>query len=278
MKLSAAFHVPDGQGFPEVARRAASIGFAGVSLAFDPGWSDAELLDIRAAFDDQGVEIVELRCHCNFVTPRTAEARTNLKTLRRAMTAGAILNCDHAVTCAGSRGRDPNQPLAPHPDNGSDAAWEVLVHRAWEVLDRSEDLGIKLCFEPCATTTLNSLESLSDLCADLASMRVRIALNPAAIFNAKAAGDSRVALAEVFGELTDTIAVAHATDVALIEKGPTPVPAEAPLGEGVLDYATYLKLVAALELDTPVVVQPQPTDDAYRAALRYLAKAAPPTA
>ena len=46
------------------------------------------------------------------------------------------------------------------------------------------------------------------------------------------------------------------------------------LGQGVLDYETYLKLVDALDLDAPVVVKYQPTDDAYRQARRFLAAAA----
>ena len=78
--------------------------------------------------------------------------------------------------------------------------------------------------------------------------------------------------------LADTIAVAHATDVVLDETGLVPAAAEAALGEGALDYATYLKLVDALELDTPVVVRPQPTDDAYRSALQFLQGAAPASA
>jgi sugar phosphate isomerase/epimerase len=275
VKLSAVFHVREGEDHADVARRAASLGYAGVSLGFDHRWSDEELIGIRTAFDAQALDLVELRCYCNFVTPRDDEARRNAKRLGRALSAGAILNCDHAVTYAGSRSRDPDQPFASHPDNWSDATWELLVHRAWDLLDRTEDLGIRLCFEPNATTTLNSLESLADLCADMSSARVRIALDPAAIFTAAAAGNSRVALAEIFSALADTIAAARATDVELIDAGPEPVAREAPLGEGMLDYPTYLQLVDALEEDTPVIVKAQPTDEAYRQALRFLKGAMP---
>jgi sugar phosphate isomerase/epimerase len=275
VKLSAVFHVHEGEDHADVARRAASLGYAGVSLGFDHRWTDEELIAIRTAFDEQALDIVELRCYCNFITPRDDEARRNAGRLGRALSAGAILNCDQAVTYAGSRSRDPDQPFASHPDNWSDATWELLVHRAWDLLDRTEDLGIRLCFEPNATTTLNSLESLADLCADMSTARVRIALDPAAIFTAKAAGNSRVALAEIFSALADTIAAARATDVELIDAGPEPVAREAPLGEGMLDYATYLQLVDALEEDIPVIVKAQPTDEAYRQALRFLRGAVP---
>jgi len=273
--LSAVFHLREGEHYSDVACRAASLGFAGVSLGFDHRWSDAELLDIRAAFDEQGIHIVELRCYCNFITPRDGEARRNAERLGRALSAGAILNCDRAVTYAGSRSHDPDQPFAAHPDNWSDSTWELLVHRTWALLERTEDLGTQLCFEPNPATTLNSLESLSDLCADMSSSRVRIVLDPAAIFTAQAAANSRVALAEIFSALADTISAARATDVGVAEAGREHLSTEVPLGQGLLDYATYLQLVAALERDTPVIVKAQPSDAAYQQVLRFVRGAMP---
>jgi len=274
MSLAAEMRRRDGEDYADVARRAAALGFRGVSLPYDEGWSDADLIGIRQAFDEAGVAIVELKCRCNFLTPRGDEAAQVVGRLQKALADGAILNCDCATTYAGSRHPDPRQPLAPHPDNWADATWDLLIHRIWSLLGGVDDLGVCLCFEPCATTTLNSLDSLSELNADAASFRVRIALDPAAIFTAAAAEHPAVGLAETFATLADTIVLARATDLALIEVGREPVVQPAPLGEGVLDYPTYLKLLDALERDTPLVVRHQPTDDAYRAAHAFVADAA----
>jgi len=263
-----------GETHADLARRAAALGYRGISTGFDHRWTESDLIAIRQAFDEQGVDIVELGCYCNFVTPRDDEARRNAERLRWALQAGALLNCDHAVTYAGSRHPDPDQPFAPHPDNWSDATWDLLVQRIWALLGGVDDIGVCLCFEPSPTTTLNSLESLAALTADVGSVRVRLALDPAAIFTPRAARKPRVALAEIFATLGDTIAVARATDVSLIEAGPEPKVAPAPLGQGVLDYETYLKLVEALELDTPVLVKYQGRDEDYRAAHDFLAAAA----
>jgi len=274
MKLSAAIRPREGETYPDVARRAARLGFRGVSLGFDHRWSDRDLLAIRQAFDEAGVQIVELGCYCNFITPRDEETQRNFQRLQKALEAGAVLNCDHAVTFAGSRSPDLEEPFAAHPENWADATWELLVARAWALLDAVEDLGVCLCFEPSPTTTLNSLESLTDLTADLATSRVRIALDPAAIFTPAAAQDTRHALAEIFSQLADTIAVARASDFRLVEAGPEPRMETVPVGQGLLHYGAYLQFIQALELDTPLIVKHQPTDDAYLAARDFLAAVA----
>jgi sugar phosphate isomerase/epimerase len=274
VKLSAVMRLREGETWDGLARRAAGLGFRGVSLPFDPRWTEQDLLAIRQAFDEAGVGIVELACRCNLLTPRDEESRRNLQQLSAALGAGALLNCDHAVIRAGSRHPDPNQPFAPHPDNGADATWDLLVQRIWALLDGVEDLGVCLCLRPAPTTPLNTLDSLAELMADTATFRVRVALDPAAILTPAGAQDSRRALAEIFSVLADKIAVAHATDVRLIEAAPEPEVEAAPLGEGVLDYETYVKLLAALQLDTPLVVEAQESGDAYRACHDLLAAAA----
>ena len=274
MRLAAQMRLAEGQSHADLAARAKRLGYAGVSIGFDPAWTDADLVAIRQACDDQGVEIVELGCTCNVVTPRDDEAAEAVERLGKALQAGALLNCDHVTTCAGSRHPDADKPLAPHPDNWADETWDLLIRRIWSLLARVDDLGVCLCFEPRATTTLNSLDSLAELAADASSARVRIALDPAAIFTPAAARAPSVGLAETFGRLADTIALVRATDVALIEAGDEPRCVPAPLGEGVLDYGTLLKLADALELDTPIVVKPQGSDGAYGAARDFLVAAA----
>jgi len=274
IELSAALRPREGETPADVARRAARLGFRGVSIGFDHRWTDSDLIAIRQAFDEAGVHIVELGCYCNFVTPREDEAQRNLARLQKAIQAGALLNCDRAVTYAGSRGPDPDQPFAPDPENWTDPAWDLMVARIWALLDSVEDLGVALCFEPAPTTTLNSLDCLAELVADVATWRVRIALDPAAIFTPDAAEDSRRALAEIFARLADTIVVARATDVAPARRGPEPTAVAAPLGRGVLHYETYLQLLDKLELDTPLVVKHMGSDAEYTAARQFLMDAA----
>jgi len=273
MNFAAAMRRGEGETYADIAQRAARLGYSGVSIGFDHRWTETDLVAIRQACDEASVRIVELGCYCNFVTPRDDEAHRNIERLQWALQAGAILNCDHAVTYAGSRHPDPDQPFAPHPDNWTDATWEVLVKRTWALLETVDDVGVRLCFEPSPTTPLNTLDSLADIVADASTLRVRIALDPAAIFTPAAAADSPRALAEIFATLADTIAIVRATDLALIEVGPEPHTAPAALGQGVLDYPTYLKLVNALELDTSIVVKYQPSDAAYQAAHAYLSAA-----
>lgn len=274
MKLAAAMRPQPGEGWQALALRAASLGLRAVSLPFDPAWGEAALVALREALDAARVEVVELACHCSFLTPSAEACRRNLALLARALRAGALLNCDHVTTHAGSRHPDPAQPLAAHPDNWADAAWDLLVSRTWALLDEVEDLGVRLCFEPHPATALNTLDSLAALMADLATVRVRVALDPAALFTAEAAADPKRTLAEIFAALADTIGLARATDVRLVGAGDEPMAEPAPLGQGLLDYPTYLRLLDALELDTPLVLPPQASDDAYRAALRFLAEAA----
>lgn len=274
MKFAATMRLAEGQTYADMAERAARLGFQGVSIGFDHRWTEADLVGIREPFERHGVDIVELCCYCNFVTPRPEEAQRNIERLQWALQAGAILNCDRAVTYAGSAHPDPEQPFAPHPDNWSDAAWERLVQRIWALLDGVDDLGVCLCFEPNAATTLNSLESLTELMADASSARVRIALDPAPLFTPEAAAHPERGLAVMFSALADTIAVARATDLELIEAGEKPQIRPVALGEGILDYPTYLKLLDALERDIPLVVKYQPNDEAYGLALDCLRDAA----
>lgn len=279
MKLCAAIRPLPGEDWAAFARRASGLGFRGVSLAFDPHWDAGQLVEMREAFDRHGLEVAELACECNFLTPSEAANRQNFALLGQAMRAGAILNCDHVTTHAGSR--IPDQPLAPHPDNWADATWDLLVNRVWALLDEVEDLGVRLCFEPHPATTLNTLDGLAGLVADATSLRVRVALDPAALFTPEAAAEPGRALAEIFATLADAIALARATDVRLITTGGEPLAEPAPLGQGVLDYPTYLRLLDALELDTPLVVPLQASDAAYRAALAFIrhppAPSVPPT-
>jgi len=274
MKLGAALRPRDGESVADLARRAAVLGFRGVSLGFDHRWTEADLLAARYAFDLAGVEILELGCYCNFLSPRDDEWHRNLSRVQAALQAGALLNCDHAVTYAGSRSPDPDQPFGPHPDNWADATWDLLIQRIWAVLDGVEDIGVRLCFEPHPATTLNTLDNLADLANDAATFRVRIALDPAALLTPAAAGDPRRALAEIFATLADTIAVARATDAALVGEGKEARVEPVPPGQGVLGYETYLKLISALELDTPLLVRHQASDEEYVAARDFVLRMA----
>ncbi len=274
MKLAAAMRPHPEENYADVAKRAARLGFHGLSIGFDHRCSEAELLDIREALDRRGIHLVELGCYCNFITPRADEAERNLERLTYALQAGALLNCNCAVTYAGSTHPDPDRPFAEHPDNWSDAAWDRLVKRIWALLDQADDLGVRLCFEPHPATTLSSLDSLVDLMADTLSVRVGVALDPAPLFTPEGAGEPARSLAEIFSSLADNIAVARATDVELIEAGPEPEAREAPLGKGVLDYPTYIRLLDALQRDTPLVIKYQPDDAAYARARDFIAEAA----
>ncbi len=274
VKLAAALRPDGGQSFADLAAKAREVGFRCLALPFEPGWDQAQLLDLREACDRAGVELAALDCHCNFLTPREDEVRENFARLGAALRAGALLNSNLVITHAGSRHPDPSQPYAPHPENWADKTWDTLIQRIWALLDEVEDNGVCLCFEPRPTTTLNTLEALAELVADATSVRVRIALDPAAIMTGEAGRESGRALAEIFGRLADTIRAAYATDLEVVEAGEEVRARPVPLGQGCLDYPTYLKLLDALREDTPLIVRARGSGAACRRAREFLAHAA----
>ncbi len=274
VKLSAALSLETRQSFADFAAYAHELGLRCLAVPFEPAWGEPRLLALREACDRAGVEIVALGCHCNFLTPREDEVREIFARLGAALRAGALLNANCVITHAGSRHPDPDQPYAPHPENWADRTWDTLIQRIWALLDEVEDNGVCLCFEPRPTTTLNTLEALAELVAHSASVRVRVALDPAAIVTGEAGRESGRALAEIFARLADTIRAAYATDLEVIEAGEELRARPAPLGHGCLDYPTYLKLLNALRDDTPLIVPRQGSEAAYRRAREFIAEAA----
>jgi sugar phosphate isomerase/epimerase len=234
-----------GGSYVEAAQRAARLGFDALVPFYDANSRTEDLPGVRRTLAGIGVEPVMLNAYTNLVHPHDSTRASNIHTMQHALRAAAALGCRWVNTMAGTR--DPEMTFwAYHPDNFGHETWQCLVDSVHRVLDGVPDVGVGLTLEPYMLTPLSSAEKLAQIVAEINSPRLRIVLDPVNLIPPGDYYRSAVLLQQMFDRLGSWIVGAHAKDHYLQRAHATVHIDERIPGQGELDYAVFVRSMAAL--------------------------------
>jgi sugar phosphate isomerase/epimerase len=149
--------------------------------------------------------------------------------------------------CTGTR--NPASMWRRHPENSSPEAWRDMAACIREAAKIAGQTRSVLAFEPEVNNIVDSARKARRILDETASPFLKVTIDPANLFPAGTLPRMKEILEEAFSLVGKDIALAHAKD--LDRDGDAGHKAA---GEGLLDYALYLRLLRANQSQGPLLL------------------------
>jgi sugar phosphate isomerase/epimerase len=207
----------------------------------------SKCLTIRQALAERAIDMAAVSGTFNMIHPDPEQRQDGLRRLRELALACRALGTSIVTLCTGTR--DPQNMWRRHPDNDSAAAWRDLIASLRIALERTEESGVTLAFEPEVSNVVDSAQKGRRLLDEIGSPRLKVVMDGANLFYAGELERMHAVLDEAFDLLGKDIVLAHAKDLS--HDGDAGHEAA---GEGVLDYDHYLPLLHAHGFRGPLIL------------------------
>jgi sugar phosphate isomerase/epimerase len=243
----------------EVAQAVRAAGLSAVQLNLDSAGleplpaqiDEATARRIREAFTREGVEVAAVSGTFNAIDPdreRRAECIRRVGILAEQC---GQLGTRVITLCTGTR--HATNMWRYHPDNARPEAWAEMVETMRALARHGEAHDVDLAFEPEVVNVVDTAEKAERLIAEAGSPRLRLVMDPANYFHPDMLPRMTEVLEEVFARVGRFIALAHAKDVRPPAPGQDECTRPA-AGAGVLDYATYMRLLRESGYDGALIM------------------------
>jgi sugar phosphate isomerase/epimerase len=232
-----------------------------------------KIRDIAAAFAKHDVVIAEVGCWCNMLDPDPTKRAANLKSVTEGLALAEAVGARCCVDIAGSY--NPKVWFGPHPENFSQRFFDETVQNVRAILDAVKPQRAKFCLEMMGWAIPHSADSYLKLIKAVDRPGFGVHLDPCNLINCPERFYANTDLLnECFDKLGPYIASCHAKDLTW-EVEMNIHFREVTAGTGSLDFSTYLKRLAALPGDVPLMIEHMPTPEEYDKSRRYLFDLAP---
>lgn len=252
----------------ELAREHRRLGY---SAAYCPAAKAADSDRTRAivkAFAAENVVIAEVGAWVNMLDPDSAKRRSNIEYVTERLALAEAVGARNCVDIAGSF--NPDYWYGAHPKNLSKEFLDATVENCRHIIDAVKPARTVFTIEMMPWSIPNGPDSYLQLIKAVdrkafgVHMDVCNAVNsPERFYNNAALMD------ELFSKLGRWIASCHAKDLAWIPEYNVHF-AEVVPGRGVLDYKAYLRNVAALPTDAPLMLEHLKTPAEYDEGRAYI--------
>lgn len=226
--------------------------------------------DVSRAFAKHDVVLAEVGRWCNLLDADPLRRAANLKTVSDGLALAEALGARCCVDIAGSY--NAKSWFGPHPKNLSREFFDASVENARKIIDAVRPTRAKFCFEMMGWALPDGPDAYLAMIKAVDRPAFGVHLDPCnAVNSPQRFYRNSELLDECFDKLGPWIASCHAKDVAWSD----PVEMNVHLvevipGTGVLDYANYLKRVAALPGEVPLMLEHLQDAKAYDQARGYI--------
>jgi len=260
------FHAP---GDPEeLALAHKKLGYR---AAYCPGVSLNEtqrIHDIAAAFAKHDVVIAEVGRWCNLLDPDAAKRAANLKAVTEGLALAEAIGARCCVDIAGSF--NEKVWFGPHPKNLSREFFDAVVENARKIIDAVNPTRAKFSYEAMGWALPDGADTYLELVKAIDRPAFGVHLDPCNIVNSPSRFYRNTdVLNECFDKLGPWIVSCHAKDLTWDVEMNVHF-REVPLGAGELDYATYLKRLASLPADVPLMIEHMKDEGEYNRSREHL--------
>jgi sugar phosphate isomerase/epimerase len=226
--------------------------------------------DVAAAFAKHDVTIAEVGRWVNLLDADPAKRAANLKIVTEGLALAEAIGARCCVDIAGSF----NKKIwyGPDPGNYSQEFLDAIVENARKIIDAVKPTRTKFTYEAMGWAIPDGPDSYLKLIKAVDRPAFGVHLDPCNMINCPERFYNTTALLnECFDKLGPWIVSCHAKDIAWSN----PVEMQVHLlevipGKGVLDYATYLKRLASLPGDVPLMLEHLKSADEYDRAKQHI--------
>jgi sugar phosphate isomerase/epimerase len=223
---------------------------------------------VREAFAKHDVALAEVGRWCNLMDSDPDKRRNNLEQVTDGLALAEALGARCCVDIAGSF--NPTSWFGPHPENFSKTFFDAAVENARKIIDAVKPKQTCFCYEMMGWAIPDCPDSYLKLIKAVDRKAFGVHLDPCNLVNSPEKYYRNTALLnEAFDKLGRWIASCHAKDldwqvemnVHFVEVIP---------GKGVLDYTTYLKRLAQLPQNPPLMLEHLSKAEDYAAGKDYI--------
>jgi len=249
----------------EAARRIAADGFHGVVLEyafadvkFDPwapDWDKARL--ITSTLAKHNLKIVGLYGYYNVVDPDAARRQRGEQRMQVLIENWKQFGCPVISTETGTF-NDKSEWLES-PENATEQGYQACRAALERLTKAAKKTGAVISIETYWRNVIDSIARAQRVLRDVPGLK--LVMDPCNFYRKEDLARMDPMLEEMFRLLGKQIVLAHAKDVKAAADG-TDLPAS---GKGVLDYPLYLRLLAGLNRELPLVIEHLTLEDVPRA-------------
>jgi sugar phosphate isomerase/epimerase len=225
---------------------------------------------ITAAFAKHEVMLAEVGRWVNLLAADTTERAANIQKVTDGLALAEAVGARCCVDIAGSF--NPQSWHGPHPDNLSPRFFDAIVENARKIVDAVNPKRARFCYEMMPWSLPDCPDAYLRLVKAVDRKGFGVHLDPCNILNSPTRFYHNTdVLNECFDKLGPWIVSCHAKDMAWANAADTQVHLiEVLPGTGSLDYTTYLKRLAALPADVPLMLEHLKTAEEYDKARQYI--------
>jgi len=259
---------------PEVLARAHRE--LGYKAAYTPGGlkvGDTDRLRaVREAYAKHDVMIAETGVWNNLMEPDEGKRKGNIKAVVEGLALADEIGARCCVNIAG--GFNTGFWAGPHGRNFSQAAFDLAVENARNIIDAVKPKTAKFTYEMMPHMMPDSADRYLELIKSVNRPAFGVHLDVVNAINSPyRCYDTTTVIAECIEKLGPHAVSCHLKDIT-IEDDVTVRLKEVPLGEGVFDVGAYLKGVASLPHQPPVMLEHLSSAAEYDKARSYALKLA----
>ncbi len=252
----------------EAARRIREDGFRCVvfdytfkDVAFDcwnPDWD--VLKKMMSALEKNDIRVVGLHGYYNVIDPDAERRKRGEQRMELLIKHWPRFGSPVISTATGSF--DPESEFAEHPKNFTEDGYRAVRDAFTRLARAAERTKAVIAIEPYWKNVIASVDRTERLFKDVDSPSLKLTMDPCNYFHNEELSEMEPMLNGIFKRLGSQTAIAHAKDVKATAEGGQDLPAA---GLGVLDYPLYLRLLAGLDREMPLVVEHLQLADVARA-------------
>jgi sugar phosphate isomerase/epimerase len=227
---------------------------------------------LSAAFAKHDVAIAEVGRWVNLLDADPAKRAQNLQTVTDGLALAEAIGAGCCVDIAGSF--NPTSWFGPHPDNLTPAFFDAAVENARKIIDAVKPKRAKFCYEMMGWAMPHTPDNCLALVRAVDREAFGVHLDPCNLVNSPEKFYRNTDLLnECFDKLGRWIVSCHAKDLKWEIEMNVHFREVVP-GTGSLDYATFLRRLAQLPQNPPLIIEHLGTADEYAAAAKHIGEVA----
>jgi sugar phosphate isomerase/epimerase len=243
---------------------------AGYSAAFCPVGGDQSDDVIKAyvnAAKSANIEIAEVGAWSNPMSPDNETRRLAILNCQKQLALADKIGARCCVNISGSRG---SQWDGPHPDNLTEATFDMIVETVRTIIDEVKPTRTFYTLETMPWMYPDSADSCLRLIKAIDRKSFAAHFDPVNLICSpqRYYGNAEL-IKECFAKFGQYIKSCHAKDTIMSGRLTTHIDETRP-GLGNLDYHTYLQEINKLDPDTTIMVEHLPNAEEYKLASDYI--------
>ena len=236
--------------------------------------TDSQITELNDALRENDFLYYTIHVFCNDIHPDPVRKEENYKRRIRSIETAARLGLKFVVSHTG--GKNPRAANSPHRDNWTKAVWDESVAAMKRLVNDTPGYPVDLAVEALNPTNINNPIAHVRLKEDVGSDRIKVCLDPQNMLSPRNYYRNTELINRCFDLLGEDVCYAHCKDVKW-ENEMLPKMSWVILGEGEVDYATYLKRLSQMEHERAFMLEFMRSTEDYVAVqknLRAVAKEA----